>query len=182
MIRRNAARDGITILVLCTVRREQQGLFSKLRITSREIVPGARISPFFLHASEVPTTVPRCFRLLSWQQERMAPGRETGTISREVGFLFRTASTQAQRGKGWLLQHMRYTAGISGFFATQARATRRAAEQARPWWKTGAAYEWPYRVRMFILRSKIVSADSIACIRLSTTRFVFCSARQDGGP
>jgi hypothetical protein len=38
-------------------------LTNERRITSREIVPMGRISPFFLRASEVPTIVPRCFRL-----------------------------------------------------------------------------------------------------------------------
>jgi hypothetical protein len=41
----------------------------------------------FLRAWEVPTIVPRCFRLLFWQQERIALGRWTGTISHEAGLL-----------------------------------------------------------------------------------------------
>jgi hypothetical protein len=56
----------------------------RARIPSREIIPAGRISPLFLLASEVPTIVPRCLRLLFWQQERMALPRWTGTISREA--------------------------------------------------------------------------------------------------
>jgi hypothetical protein len=58
------------------------------RITSREIVPAGRISPLFLRASEVPTIVPCCFRMLFWQQERLALRRWTGTISREAGLFW----------------------------------------------------------------------------------------------
>ena len=54
------------------------------RITSREIVPAGRIFAPFLCASEIPTIVARCVRLLFWQQVRSALGRWTGTISREA--------------------------------------------------------------------------------------------------
>ena len=44
--------------------------------------------PLFPRASEVPTIVPCCFRLLFWQQERIALGRWAGTISREATFFW----------------------------------------------------------------------------------------------
>lgn len=59
------------------------------RITSREIRPAGRISPLFLRASEVLTSVPRCFRLFFWQQEGMALCCWTDTIAREAALLRR---------------------------------------------------------------------------------------------
>ena len=52
----------------------------------------------------------------------------------------------AQRGEAWLLQHMQHTAGIYGFFAALAQATRQEPGQALCWWETGAVCERRYRV------------------------------------
>src|SRR5260221_11876585 len=80
------------------------------RITSREIVPAGRISPFFLRPLQVPTFVLRCFRTLFWQQERIALRRWTGTISREAGLFWgwrsacatgRTTSASDLLGRIW---------------------------------------------------------------------------------
>jgi predicted transcriptional regulator len=51
-----------------------------------------------------------------------------------------------QRGEGWLLQHMQHTAGIYGFFAALAQATRGKPGQALCWWETGTVCERRYRV------------------------------------
>ena len=54
--------------------------------------------------------------------------------------------TEVQRGENWLLQHIRHTAGIYGFFASLAQAARREPGQALCWWETGAMCERRYRV------------------------------------
>ena len=56
------------------------------------------------------------------------------------------APALAQRGEGWLLQHIQHTAGVYGFFAALAWAARREPEQALRWWETGAACERRYQV------------------------------------
>ncbi len=58
----------------------------------------------------------------------------------------RRTSAMAQRGEAWLLQHMQHTAGIYGFFAALAQATRQEPGQALCWWETGAVCERRYRV------------------------------------
>jgi hypothetical protein len=52
---------------------------------TRNRTHGSVFPSVFLRAWEVPTIVPRCFRLLFWQQERIALRRWTGTISHEAG-------------------------------------------------------------------------------------------------
>jgi PAS domain-containing protein len=54
---------------------------------TRNRTRGSVFPSVFLRAWEVPTIAPRCFRLLFWQQERIALGRWTGTISHEAGLL-----------------------------------------------------------------------------------------------
>jgi hypothetical protein len=50
------------------------------------------------------------------------------------------------RGEGWLLSHMRHTAGIYGFFAALVQAARQEPGHTLCWWETGAACERRYRV------------------------------------
>ena len=50
-----------------------------------------------------------------------------------------------QRGESWLVQHIQHAAGIYGFFARLAQATREKPEQALCWWETGAMCERRYR-------------------------------------
>src|ERR1700680_2712960 len=52
---------------------------------TRNRTHGSVFPSVFLRVWEVPTIVPRCFRLLFWQQERIALGRWPGTISHEAG-------------------------------------------------------------------------------------------------
>ena len=56
------------------------------------------------------------------------------------------ASKLKQRGERWLLQHIRHTAGIYGFFAALALTTRKEAGHELCWWETGAMCERRYRV------------------------------------
>ena len=58
----------------------------------------------------------------------------------------REVSTMIQRGESWLLQHIQHAAGIYGFFAAVAQATREEPGQALCWWETGAMCERRYRV------------------------------------
>jgi predicted transcriptional regulator len=51
-----------------------------------------------------------------------------------------------QQGEAWLLQHIRHTAGVYGFFASLARAARHHPGQKLCWWETGAACERRYQV------------------------------------
>ncbi|HEX6482841.1 MAG TPA: replication-relaxation family protein [Ktedonobacteraceae bacterium] len=55
-------------------------------------------------------------------------------------------STMVLRGEAWLVQHIRHTAGIYGFFARLAQASRQEPDQELCWWETGAACERRYRV------------------------------------
>jgi len=55
-------------------------------------------------------------------------------------------STLIQRGESWLVQHIQHAAGIYGFFAAVAQATREEPGQALCWWETGAMCERRYRV------------------------------------
>ena len=55
-------------------------------------------------------------------------------------------STVVQRGEAWLLQRMKHTAGIYGFFARLALAARQELEHALCWWETGVMCERRYRV------------------------------------
>ena len=55
-------------------------------------------------------------------------------------------STVVQRGEAWLLQRMKHTAGIYGFFARLAMAARQEPEHALCWWETGPVCERRYRV------------------------------------
>jgi predicted transcriptional regulator len=55
-------------------------------------------------------------------------------------------STVVQRGEAWLLQRMKHTAGIYGFFARLALAARQEPEHALCWWETGVMCERRYRV------------------------------------
>ncbi len=66
----------------------------RARITSREIVPAGWISPLLSPRIGSPIIVPRCFCMRFWQQERIAPGHWTGTISREAD-LFRAGGLLA---------------------------------------------------------------------------------------
>ena len=50
------------------------------------------------------------------------------------------------RGEAWLVQHIRHTAGIYGFFARLARAAWQEPDQELCRWETGAACERRYRV------------------------------------
>ena len=52
----------------------------------------------------------------------------------------------AQQGEAWLLQHAEHTAGVYGFFARLAQASRREAGQVLCWWESGAVCERRYRV------------------------------------
>jgi hypothetical protein len=51
-----------------------------------------------------------------------------------------------QRGEAWLLQRIKHTAGIYGFFARLALAARQETEHALCWWETGVVCERRYRV------------------------------------
>ena len=51
-----------------------------------------------------------------------------------------------QQGEAWLLQHIRHTAGVYGFFASLARAARHHPGQKLCWWETGAVCERRYQV------------------------------------
>jgi len=79
-------------------------------------------------------------------------------------------STVVQRGENWLLQHIRHTAGIYGFFASLAQAARREPGQALCWWETGAMCERRYRVheRWYNLRP-----DALAEYRVGTQQMRF---------
>jgi predicted transcriptional regulator len=56
------------------------------------------------------------------------------------------ASHFVRRGEEWLSRHIQHTAGIYGFFARFAQATREEPGQALCWWETGAMCERRYRV------------------------------------
>jgi hypothetical protein len=58
----------------------------------------------------------------------------------------RETSTMILRGEAWLVQHIRHTAGIYGFFASLAQAARQELDQELCWWETGAACERRYQV------------------------------------
>jgi Fe2+ or Zn2+ uptake regulation protein len=51
-----------------------------------------------------------------------------------------------QRGEAWLLQHIRHTAGIYGFFASLAHAARLETGHELCWWETGSLCERRFRV------------------------------------
>jgi predicted transcriptional regulator len=70
--------------------------------------------------------------------------RNVATLS-EDGVASET-STVVQRGEAWLLQRMKHTAGIYGFFARLALAARQEPEHALCWWETGLVCERRYRV------------------------------------
>ena len=70
--------------------------------------------------------------------------RNVATLS-EDGIASET-STVVQRGEAWLLQRMKHTAGIYGFFARLALAARQELEHALCWWETGVMCERRYRV------------------------------------
>jgi hypothetical protein len=54
--------------------------------------PRVGFFPLFLCSSEIPTIIPRCFRMRFWPRERIDPRHWMGTISREVGlFCWRSA-------------------------------------------------------------------------------------------
>jgi Replication-relaxation len=55
-------------------------------------------------------------------------------------------STVVQRGEAWLLQRIKHTAGIYGFFARLALAARQESEHALCWWETGPVCERCYRL------------------------------------
>ncbi len=55
-------------------------------------------------------------------------------------------SIMRQRGEAWLLQHIQHTAGLYGFFASLAKAARRAQGQELCWWETGSVCERRYQV------------------------------------
>ncbi len=55
-------------------------------------------------------------------------------------------STVVQRGEAWLLQRMKHTAGIYGFFTSLAQAARQETEHALCWWETGPVCERRYQV------------------------------------
>ena len=52
----------------------------------------------------------------------------------------------ALRGEVWLLQQIQHTAGIYGFFAGRAQATRREPEYVLYWWETEPVCERRYGV------------------------------------
>jgi hypothetical protein len=56
------------------------------------------------------------------------------------------ASTIRQQGAAWLFQHIGHTAGIYGFFARVAQATRMEADHKLCWWETGRVCERRYLV------------------------------------
>jgi len=66
-----------------------------------------------------------------------------GTSDDEAG---NDTSTMVLRGEAWLVQHIRHTVGIYGFFASLAQAAGQEPEQELCWWETGAACERRYRV------------------------------------
>jgi len=51
-----------------------------------------------------------------------------------------------QRGEIWLLQHIKHTPGIYGFFANLTKTARQQPGQALCWWETGAVCERRYQV------------------------------------
>jgi len=58
----------------------------------------------------------------------------------------RETSIMVLRGEAWLMQHIRHTVGIYGFFARLAQAAGQEPEQELCWWETGAVCERRYRV------------------------------------
>lgn len=50
-------------------------------------------------------------------------------------------SSLVRRGESWLLRHIQHTAGIYGFFAALAQATRQQPDHEFCWWETGAMCE-----------------------------------------
>ena len=79
-------------------------------------------------------------------------------------------SSMGQRGEAWLLQHIRHTAGIYGFFASLTQAARKEREQALCWWETGTVCERRYRVhdQWYNLRP-----DALAEYRVGSQRMRF---------
>lgn len=75
----------------------------------------------------------------------------------------RKTSTMMQRGEAWLLQHIEHTAGIYGFFARLAQATRQEAGQALCWWETGVVCERRYQVhkQWYNLRPDALAEDRV---------------------
>jgi hypothetical protein len=65
--------------------------------------------------------------------------RNVATLS-EDGVASET-SRVVQRGEVWLLQRMKHTAGIYGFFVRLVLAARQELGQALSWWETGPVCE-----------------------------------------
>jgi len=79
-------------------------------------------------------------------------------------------STVVQRGEAWLLQRIKHTAGIYGFFARLALAARQESEHALCWWETGPVCERRYRLneQWYNLRP-----DALAEYRVGAKRMRF---------
>jgi hypothetical protein len=79
-------------------------------------------------------------------------------------------STVVQRGEAWLLQRMKHTAGIYGFFARLAQAARKETGQELCWWETGVMCERRYRVGEQWYNLK---PDALAEFRMGSQRMRF---------